>query len=58
MRRIQIQNAIETSQRNAEQQNTPSNQQFSEQMVAQLLPDLIKNPESLKMLLELGKGQS
>lgn len=58
LRRIQIQNAIETSQRNAEQQNTPSNQQFSEQMVAQLLPDLIKNPESLKMLLELGKGQS
>ncbi len=57
LRRVQIQNAIETAQRNQEQQNTPSDNQFAEQLATQLLPDLIKNPDSLKMLIDFGRGQ-
>lgn len=55
LRRAQLQNAIETKQRNAEQQNTPASNQFGEQLAAQMLPDLLKNPESLKMILEYAK---
>lgn len=55
LRKIQIQNAIETAQRNQSQENTPTNKQYNEQFAMQILPDLIKNPESLKMLMELGK---
>ena len=55
LRKVQLQNAIETAKRNQDQQNTPADNQFGEQLAMQLLPDLIKNPESLKMLMELGK---
>lgn len=54
LRKVQIQNAIETAQRNKEQENTPSNFQFEEQIALQLLPELIKNPETIKMFMELG----
>ena len=55
LRKIQIQNAIDTSERNKEQQNTPVSNQFGEQMAMQLLPELLKNPESLKTIMEFSK---
>ena len=55
LRKVQIQNAIDTAKRNAEQQNTPASNQFNEQLTMQLLPVLLKNPESLKMLMEFSK---
>lgn len=57
LRKMQIQSvSMELTQEQAPQ-NTPSNNQFNEQMVAQLLPALLQNPESLKMLIELGKNK-
>ena len=38
--------------KNEEKQNTTSERQFSDQMIAQILPDLFKNPDSLKMIIE------
>ena len=55
LRKIQIQNASAELARAKEPQNTPSRNQFSEQLAIQLLPSLIQNPESLKMLIDLGK---
>ncbi len=57
LRKVQIQNALEAAKRNAEQQNTPASNQFNEQIVLQLVPALIKNPDSLKMLMEFSKEQ-
>ena len=54
LRKLQVQNAIETARRNNEQQNTPADRQFGEQLAMRLLPDLIKNPDALKMLIEIG----
>lgn len=55
LRKIQIQNAIDTAKKNEESQNTPSDNQFGEQIMAQILPDLIKNPDSFTKLIELGE---
>lgn len=55
LRKIQIQNAIDTAKKNEESQNTPSDNQFGEQIMAQILPDLIKNPDSFAKLIELGE---
>lgn len=55
LRKIQIQNAVDTAHRNKEQENTLVSNQFGEQLALQLLPDLIKNPESLKVLMEMTK---
>ena len=57
LRKVQIQNAMDTARQNAEQQNTPASNQFNEQLALQLLPVLLKNPESLKMLMEFSKEQ-
>lgn len=57
LRKVQIQNALDTAKRNTEQQNTPASNQFSEQLALQLLPALIKNPDSLKMLMEFSREQ-
>lgn len=56
LRKVQLQNAVNSVKRNLEQQNTPSGNQFNEQLLIQLLPELIKNPESLRMLLESAKN--
>jgi hypothetical protein len=50
LRKAQLQNAIETANRNADPQNTPIDEQ---NLAMQLLPELIKHPESIKALLEL-----
>lgn len=55
LRKMQLQNAATAIQNNAAQQNSPSNDQFSQQLIAQILPDLIKNPDSIKNLIELGE---
>ena len=52
LRKVQLQNAIETSQRNHVQENTPTGKQFGEQIAMQLLPELLKNPETLKMIMD------
>ncbi len=58
LRKIQIQNAVETAQRNKEQENIPTENQFGEQIAMQLLPELLKNPETLRMVMEFGaKGE-
>ncbi len=54
LRKMQIQTAINAIENQEEQQNTPSQEQANQQMVLQLLPELIKNPEGLKTLIELG----
>lgn len=57
LRKVQIQNAMDAAKQYAEQQNTPASNQFDEQLALQLLPVLLKNPESLKMLMEFSKEQ-
>ena len=54
LRKMQIQTAANAIENQKEQQNTPSHEQANRQMVMQLLPELIKNPEGLKTLIELG----
>lgn len=53
LRKMQIQNTAVLLQSKATQQNTPMDEQFQQQIVAQILPDLIKNPESIKNLMDL-----
>lgn len=54
LRKMQIQTAANAIENQKEQQNTPSQEQANQQFVMQLLPELIKNPEGLKTLMELG----
>lgn len=54
LRKMQIQTAANAIKHQEEQQNTPSQDQASQQMIIQLLPELIKNPEGLKALMEFG----
>ena len=55
LRKLQLQNAVETIEANKTQKNTPSQDQFSQQLLAQILPDLIKNPDGLRTLMEIGE---
>ena len=48
LRKMQIQNAAAAIQHSGEQANTPSGAQFNQQLFAQIFPELIRNPESLK----------
>ena len=57
LRKMQIQSVSTELTQEQAPQNTPTNNQFTEQMVAQLLPTLLQNPESLKMLMELSKNK-
>lgn len=52
---MQIQNTAVAIQHSGEQANTPSSAQFNQQLLAQILPELIRNPESLKSLMEIGE---
>lgn len=51
LRKVQLENAVQVAQRNEEQRNVSSEEQFGEQLALQVLPDLIRNPESLKILV-------
>lgn len=55
LRKMQIQNAAAAIERSEEGVNTPSGDQFKQQLLAQILPELIKNPENLKALMEIGE---
>ena len=55
LRKMQIQNTAAAIQHSGEQANTPSSAQFNQQLLAQILPELIRNPESLKSLMEIGE---
>ena len=54
LRKVQIQNAINANEAQKQQQNTPMQDQFNQQLMVQLLPELLKNPEGLKSLMEIG----
>ena len=41
--------------RDEEQQNTPADDQFAQMIVTQMIPELMKNPKSLKMIMEMSK---
>lgn len=55
LRKMQIQNAAAAIERSEGGVNTPSGDQFKQQLLAQILPELIKNPENLKALMEIGE---
>lgn len=51
--KLQIKTAEKTASDAVGQQNTPQNEQFANQMMLQLLPKLIENPDSFSKLIEL-----
>lgn len=53
LRKMQIPSAAATIQHSAAQSNTPSDDQFSQQRFAQILPGLMGNPEFRKDLLDV-----
>lgn len=55
LRKVQIQSVINANEAQKQQQNTPTQDQFNQQLMMQLLPELIKNPDGLKKLMELGE---
>ena len=54
LRKMLIESATANISIKQDSQNTPSDNQFTERMVMGLLPELLKNPESLKLLMEFG----
>ncbi len=56
LRKMQIQNTSTELARKKDQENAPANNQYAEQFAIQMLPSLIQNPESLKMLIELSQN--
>ena len=55
LRKMQIQTAANALEVQKEQQNTPAQEQVNQQMILQILPELIKNPDGLKTLMEFGE---
>ena len=53
LKKLQIKTAEKTASDAVGQQNTPQNEQFANQMMLQLLPKLIENPDSFSKLIEL-----
>ena len=51
--KLQIKTAEKTASDAVGQQNTPQNEQLANQMMLQLLPKLIENPDSFSKLIEL-----
>ncbi|MBQ4109545.1 MAG: hypothetical protein IJC74_01555 [Clostridia bacterium] len=54
LRKMQLQSVSNSLESRKNQQNTPIQEQANQQLLAQILPELIKNPESMKTLIELG----
>lgn len=54
LRKMQLQTTINAIELQKGQQNTPSQEQINQQTVLQLIPELLKNPEGVKTLIELG----
>lgn len=55
LRKSQIQSNLQILKSNESQQNTPADDQFAQMIFAQMIPELMKNPESLKLLIEMGQ---
>lgn len=55
LRKLQIETEVKALEMQKNQQNTPQKEQADQQMVMQLLPELLKNPEGLKTILEIGQ---
>lgn len=55
LRKMQIQTAANALEVQKEQQNTPAQEQVNQQILLQILPELIKNPDGLKTLMEFGE---
>ena len=53
LKKLQIKTAEKTASDAVVQQNTPQNEQFANQMMLQLLPKLIENPDSFSKLIKL-----
>ena len=53
LKKLQIKTAEKTASDAVGQQNTPQNEQFANQMMLQLLPKLIENPDSFSKQIEL-----
>ena len=53
LKKLQIKAAEKTASDAVGQQNTPQNEQFANQMMLQLLPKLIENPDSFSKQIEL-----
>ncbi len=53
----QIQTNMQLLKNNEGQQNTPADNQFAQTIVTQMIPELMKNPESLKLIMEMSKEQ-
>ena len=51
--KLQIKTAEKAASDAVGQQNTPQNEQFANQMMLQLLPKLIENPDSFSKLIAL-----
>ena len=54
LRKMQLQSVANSLEDQKSQQNTSTQEQSNQQLLAQILPELIKNPESMKTLIELG----
>ena len=54
LRKMQLQSVANSLETQKEQQNTSTQEQANQQLLAQILPELIKNPENMKTLIELG----
>ena len=52
LRKMQIQTAANALEVQKEQQHTPAQEQVNQQILLQILPELIKNPDGLKTLME------
>lgn len=55
LRKLQIESTSFVLNTTKQQQNTQIKNSFSEEAMLQILPELIKNPDSIKYLIELGE---
>lgn len=55
LRKMQLQTTANAIEAQKNQQNTPTQDQINQQLMLQLLPELIRNPDGFKNLMELGE---
>ena len=55
LRKMQLQTTANAIEAQKNQQNTPTQDQINHQLMLQLLPELIRNPDGFKNLMELGE---
>jgi hypothetical protein len=55
LRKMQLQTAANNIETQKRQQNTPTQEQSNQQLILQLLPAMIQNPEGVKTLMEFGE---